>query len=277
MTSVVVGVVGGAGIASALWLALRSTFAGPVFARSNYRGVMVPVGPGIILAITALTFAGLQRGLLGLDVRPSWLRAGDLTVLAALGFGLLGLIDDLAGDGPEKGFSGHLGAMKRGDLTTGGLKMLCGGVVAVVVAGTYDAGHPSRFVVDALLIALLANLANLFDRAPGRAAKVGIAGGLALLVTHASDPPHGVAVVVGAVAGLVVFDLREELMLGDAGANVIGGVLGTGVMLSCSFPVRVGVLVVALLLNVLSEKVSFTKVIDRTPPLRCLDRLGRRD
>jgi len=39
--------------------------------------------------------------------------------------------------------------------------------------------------------------------------------------------------------------------------------------------VRATVAVVLLLLNVASERVSFGAVIDRTPPLRALDRLGR--
>ena len=60
-------------------------------------------------------------------------------------------------------------------------------------------------------------------------------------------------------------------MLGDAGANAIGAALGLGVVLACSFPVRVAALVVVVVLNVLSERVSFSAVIARTPVLRELD------
>jgi hypothetical protein len=41
--------------------------------------------------------------------------------------------------------------------------------------------------------------------------------------------------------------------------------------------VRAGALVAVLALNLASEKVSFSRVIERTPPLRALDRLGRRE
>jgi len=82
--------------------------------------------------------------------------------------------------------------------------------------------------------------------------------------------------VVGAAAGLLPADLGERRMLGDTGANLLGAVLGLAVVLETSRPVRTGVLLALVLLNLASERVSFTKVIDATPGLRHLDRLGRR-
>ena len=69
------------------------------------------------------------------------------------------------------------------------------------------------------------------------------------------------ALAVGAGAGLLTADLSERLMLGDAGANVLGAALGLGVVLACSPGVRTAVLVVVALLNLASEAVSFTAVI----------------
>jgi hypothetical protein len=48
-----------------------------------------------------------------------------------------------------------------------------------------------------------------------------------------------------------------------------------GVVLSCSPATRVGVLIVVAALNLASEFVSFTSVIDAIAPLRWLDNLGR--
>ena len=125
-------------------------------------------------------------------------------------------------------------------------------------------------------MALAANLGNLLDRAPGRTIKgAALAGGL-LLLTHLDPSPPGLPVVLGAALALAWFDLREELMLGDAGANVLGGAIGLGAVLVCSPGVRVAILVVVALLNLASERVSFSAVIDRVGPLRALDRLGRR-
>ncbi|HLM28514.1 MAG TPA: hypothetical protein VK360_01225, partial [Acidimicrobiales bacterium] len=85
----------------------------------------------------------------------------------------------------------------------------------------------------------------------------------------------GAALAVGAGAGLLTADLGERLMLGDSGANVLGAALGLGVVLACSPGVRTGVLVAVAALNLASERVSFSRVIDAAPPLRAADRWGR--
>jgi UDP-N-acetylmuramyl pentapeptide phosphotransferase/UDP-N-acetylglucosamine-1-phosphate transferase len=82
-------------------------------------------------------------------------------------------------------------------------------------------------------------------------------------------------VLAGAVAALLLDDLRERLMLGDAGANPLGAALGLGVVLTTSATTRNVVLAVAVLLNVLGELVSFSRVIEAVPPLRAVDKLGR--
>jgi UDP-GlcNAc:undecaprenyl-phosphate GlcNAc-1-phosphate transferase len=274
--TIAVGLIAGAGVAAVLWLALRATFAAPLFARGNHRGVDVPVGAGIILSLTVLALAAVEQGFVGLGVEQDELAIGDAMLVVALGFGLLGLLDDLAESGQDKGFAGHLRALRRGRLTTGGLKLLGGGALAVLVTGGLDADEPGRLLVDALLVALAANLGNLLDRAPGRTVKVGIIVGGILLLTHADPSPAGVPVVLGAALGLVWFDLREQLMLGDAGANVLGAALGLGTVLACSPGVRLLALVVVAALNVASERVSFSAVIDRVGVLRALDRAGRR-
>jgi hypothetical protein len=66
-------------------------------------------------------------------------------------------------------------------------------------------------------------------------------------------------------------------MLGDAGVNLLGAVVGVAAVASLSNPVLVACAAVLLALNLASEFVSFSKVIDATPPLRWFDRLGRAD
>jgi hypothetical protein len=83
-------------------------------------------------------------------------------------------------------------------------------------------------------------------------------------------------VVVGAALGLLLDDLHERLMLGDAGSNVLGAVLGLGVVAACGAGARDVVLVGVAALNIAGELVSFSRVIDGFPPLRALDRAGRR-
>jgi hypothetical protein len=93
---------------------------------------------------------------------------------ATIGFALIGLFDDLAGDTAVKGFAGHLGALRRGEVTSGLVKLV-GGVLFGVLAVSGDVVDSLR---GGLLVAATANLANLFDRAPGRVVKVSLLGGV---------------------------------------------------------------------------------------------------
>jgi hypothetical protein len=85
-----------------------------------------------------------------------------------------------------------------------------------------------------------------------------------------------VAAPAGAALALLREDLGERAMLGDAGANALGAMLGVAAAASLGRPARIAVLAGITGLTAASEVVSFTKVIERTPPLRWLDMLGRR-
>jgi hypothetical protein len=135
--------------------------------------------------------------------------------------------------------------------------------------------------INAGLIAGGANLLNLFDLRPGRAVKVATAS--AALIAAGSAVTGGgsgggaaVAVPLGAALAMAPEDLGERAMLGDAGANALGAMLGCAAAVSLPRPARVALLAGIVALTAASEKVSFTKVIERTPPLRWLDMLGRR-
>ena len=64
-------------------------------------------------------------------------------------------------------------------------------------------------------------------------------------------------------------------MLGDAGANALGALLGYRLAAGSGPLKRAGILTVLVALTAASEKVSFTRVIEATPVLRELDRWGR--
>ena len=82
--------------------------------------------------------------------------------------------------------------------------------------------------------------------------------------------------MAGAAVALLWGDLREQFMLGDTGANALGAALGVGTVLEVSADVRTIVALGLLGLTLLSEVVSFTKIIDAAVPLRLFDQLGRR-
>jgi hypothetical protein len=81
---------------------------------------------------------------------------------------------------------------------------------------------------------------------------------------------------MGAAAAILPADLDEQVMLGDAGANAYGALLGVALAARTGRIGRAGLLAGLVALTAASEKVSFTKVIESTPGLRELDRLGRR-
>jgi UDP-GlcNAc:undecaprenyl-phosphate GlcNAc-1-phosphate transferase len=272
----VAGVVG----AAALWVLLTPAFGAEVFTRQNFRGRHLPTAAGVIVALVVVAGDAVVAlvDAAGTDPDPDLLAGLRATTLVAVGFALLGLLDDLGGVGQSGGFRGHLTELAQGRLTTGAAKLFGGAALGVVAAAPVSGDSLGRLLADGALIALAANLGNLFDRAPGRVIKVALLGGVVLVVAAGFEPVLvGVVLALGAAAGLALPDLRERLMLGDAGANVLGAVLGLGVVLACSPAVRTVVLVLVAALNAASEVVSFSRVIDRVAPLRAFDHLGRRD
>jgi UDP-N-acetylmuramyl pentapeptide phosphotransferase/UDP-N-acetylglucosamine-1-phosphate transferase len=277
--TVLVGFLAGCAAGYGGWLMLRPTFAAEIFQRQNHRGLSVPTAVGLILPLAVLASETALALAEALDWEPNAVTDGPraAVLILALGLGLLGLLDDLAGEGESGGFSGHLRALRHGRFTTGSLKLFGGAAVAIVAVQGPRSDSLGRVVLDAAVIALCANAANLFDRAPGRTVKVSLLA-FAVLVAATGAPAEllAVAVVAGAAAGLLWPDLREQMMLGDVGANVLGGVIGLGVVIATAPTTRTIVLLGVLALNLASEAVSFSKVIDRVPPLRALDRAGRK-
>ena len=260
------------------WVLLRPALTNPITTRTNWRDREVITAAGVVLPIAALVVEAGRAvaGTLGAGDGVGLSGARALVLLVAMGFGLLGVVDDLVGEGDERGFRGHVAALLGGRLTTGGVKLIGGVAVALVAVAPVARESIGRLLADGALVALAANLGNLFDRRPGRVIKVGTVGFVALaLGTGAAHALGGVAVLIGATLALLLDDLHERLMLGDSGANVVGAALGFGVVLACAASTRLIVLAVVAGLNLLSELVSFSRVIEAVPPLRYLDRTGR--
>lgn len=279
MAAALVGLAVGYLASRLLWVLLAPLFQSPVLARANFRGRALPTAAGLLIVLVAVTVEGSRviAGSFGIGDGPGLTGPRALVLLGVTGFGVLGLIDDLLGSSREKGFRGHLSALVEGRLTTGSLKLIGGAMVAILVVGPAVGPSPGRLVVDALLVALSANVANLLDRAPGRTTKVTAVVFLLLLVgTGAATGLAAAAVVVGAALGLLPDELHERLMLGDTGSNVLGATLGLAVVLTCGPAVRDVALVVVVVINIAGELTSLGRVIEATPGLRSMDRLGRR-
>ena len=113
------------------------------------------------------------------------------------------------------------------------LKLVGGAGIAVVLVATPGFKSGRRLLVDAVLIALAANLGQPARPRAGAHDQGRRSSPTCPLAIVLGTAPIGVAIapVMGAAFGLLGDDLRERLMLGDTGANVIGAVLGLGVVL----------------------------------------------
>ena len=278
------GVLGALGLGAAAGGAARVGYAAlkryppagdKTWTRTNHRGEPVTLleGPAVALGAVAAQFLCPERS-------RSSARTAQALALAGAGALGFGVYDDLAGSGKRRGLRGHLGALARGEVTTGSVKLAglgASGLASAVVLG----GQPADVAINAGLIAGGANLVNLFDLRPGRAVKVATASA-ALIAAGSAVTGSGavggaaVAAPLGAALAMAPEDLGERAMLGDAGANALGAMLGCAAAVSLPRPARIALLAGIVALTVASEKVSFTKVIERTPPLRRLDMLGRR-
>jgi hypothetical protein len=125
--------------------------------------------------------------------------------------------------------------------------------------------------MDTIAIAGSANLVNLFDLRPGRAGKVVVVTGL---LSGAVRTPAGAAACAAAAAALPA-DLNEAGMLGDCGAEALGALLGWALTECGSRHARAGIAAGVVALTMASERVSFTREIERRRWLRVVDGWGR--
>lgn len=270
------------------------------YQRQNFHGQMVSLTGGIKVAAACLA-TGVS---LAAD-RPA--RVGTMLPVAA--GAALGYLDDtraelpvqdtdtpaasqstVSDSSPEtteakkekpavpKGFHGHLQALSQGKVTTGALKIV--GIGTGAALGSLGIGRSrgtglGTWVLDTMLIAGSANLANLFDLRPGRCLKVGALAALPLI------PAKGAAATLasGALATSALAlpaDLGEREMLGDTGANALGALLGSAWAQKTGTGGKILGVLGIVALTAASEKISFSQVIAKTPGLRTIDQLGRR-
>ena len=265
VTTLAAGAIG-AGIARAVQGQLNANPPGgrQRWERINYRGGTVTLEAGPAMALGAAAGAALAPG------TSARMRAAGVVVAGTAG--VVGLYDDLAGSSASKGLGGHLTALRHGQVTSGAVKIAALGAAGLAGAAMVI-DDPLDVLVGGAAVAGHANLLNLLDLRPGRAIKV------ALLHSPMAlrGPAAGLAAAgVGAATAMLPADLGEKSMLGDAGANALGAALGLAMVAREGRTARLVHLGVVTALTLASERVSFTRVIEKTPVLRELDRLGRR-
>ncbi len=247
--------------------------------RVNHRGRKLAFPLGAVLLTAALvSLAPLsvldERG--GLDLLDPELRQW---IVYLVGIAFLGLLDDSLGMGSSpdspRGWRGHASAVLRGELSTGAVKAVGAlALAAYVVTGT--GSEWLGYLADIALLILATNLFNLLDLRGGRVEKallLLVAG--FCLVGWTLAPVELLGVFIGPFLVGLWFTLGERAMLGDTGSNLAGAVAGVILLTELSETGRLVALAIVVAITLFGEFRSISRTIDRIPPLRFIDSLGR--
>lgn len=247
--------------------------------RENWRGRLLAFPTGALLisvSLIALAPLAVLDDRADLDLlEPDLMRWSGYV----LGVALLGLLDDMLGRGSAedtpRGWRGHARAVTGGRLSTGAIKAAGAfGLAAFAVSGL--GREWAGYLVDLALLLLTTNLFNLLDLRPGRVEKalVLLLAGVCLGAMTAF-PLELLGIFIGPVLIGAFASLRERGMLGDAGANLVGAIAGVSLIVTLGTDARAIALAIVALLTVYGEFRSISAAIERIPPLRALDRVGR--
>lgn len=187
---------------------------------------------------------------------------------------VLGAIDDIWGSREVGGFKGHFRKLLIDrKLTTGAVKAMGGGVVALAAGWILHPDDPIQAGLAAMVIALSSNMLNLFDLRPGRAVAVLFCGlGVTCILTCGrlvASPLIAAVAVIALLFGIA--DSRGRAMMGDSGSNSLGAALGVTIALSAPNWV-IPAIILFVVMHVYSEKRSISELIERNRALRAIDR-----
>lgn len=236
----------------------------------NYKLEIIPTSVGIVFVFVQVITLGLMEIVLGFN--------DNFFLVYLLGFifiGFLGLLDDLIGNKYIKGLRGHIKALFHGEITTGALKAIFGFFISLVTSSILSTSFVD-FVINTFVIGLFTNFINLFDLRPGRAAKMFIFLAIILLIANINNK---YAYIIWSFFGILIpyinLDLKARAMMGDVGSNTLGYTLGVFAVTSFHITGKLIILILLVIFHILSEKVSFSKVIENNRFLKFLDMIGR--
>ncbi len=238
--------------------------------KKNYKDKYIPVVGGIILMISTIT-SWYMLFILNL-VNPDIL---NLNIFIILVIGTTGLLDDICGDKQAQGFKGHFKSLLNGNLTTGIFKILITTLVSIFVLIELKIYNIPGIIINAGIIILTTNFLNLLDLRPARSIKAFIGISFLLIMINISSIIYFLPFFIVLVFYLP-YELQAKIMLGDSGANLLGAILGFNtIIIIDTLIIKFIVLLFLLFLNLLSEKYSYSSIIEKNFILSWIDRLGR--
>ena len=252
--------------------------------RPNYKNEMIPVGMGIVF-LPMIIINSIILGFVTLNniwfvsssnynLNIVWLLCLALYIFSMMAMFFAGALDDLIGNRNVSGLKGHFKSLFKGELTTGGFKALFGGFVGLVVSVCISSSIVD-IIVNTLIIALSTNLMNLFDLRPGRAIKAYLVIMIPIYITLTGYTKVFPLLILPNVLAYFNTDLKARGMMGDTGSNVLGISIGVLMALGYGIKVRLAWLVFLILMHLITEKFSLTKIIEKNRVLKFIDTLGR--
>ena len=252
--------------------------------RPNYKNEMIPVGMGIVF-LPMIIINSIILGFVTLNniwfvsssnynLNIVWLLCLALYIFSMMAMFFAGALDDLIGNRNVSGLKGHFKSLFKGELTTGGFKALFGGFVGLVVSVCISSSIVD-IIVNTLIIALSTNLMNLFDLRPGRAIKAYLVIMIPIYITLTGYIKALPLLILPNVLAYFNTDLKARGMMGDTGSNVLGISIGVLMAFGYGIKVRVAWLVFLVLMHLITEKFSLTKIIEKNKVLKFIDDLGR--
>ena len=252
--------------------------------RPNYKNEMIPVGMGIVF-LPMIIINSIILGFVTLNniwfvsssnynLNIVWLLCLALYIFSMMAMFFAGALDDLIGNRNVSGLKVHFKSLFKGELTTGGFKALFGGFVGLVVSVCISSSIVD-IIVNTLIIALSTNLMNLFDLRPGRAIKAYLVIMIPIYITLTGYTKVFPLLILPNVLAYFNTDLKARGMMGDTGSNVLGISIGVLMALGYGIKVRLAWLVFLILMHLITEKFSLTKIIEKNRVLKFIDNLGR--
>lgn len=237
----------------------------------NYNSKNIPKIAGVVFIPVVLSSIGI---IISTTMIGNYEYIKYMFTICAMGF--IGLFDDLLGENAIKGFRNHFRCFLDGKITTGFVKAFFGGIIALIVTVSSYTGFYEA-ITNFFIIVLFTNTLNLFDLRPGRCAKFFILFAIPIVIIgfRELEVIIPLVIVVSSTIVYMIYDLSEKCMLGDTGSNILGITLGYYSTLVLNIKVKVIILFILVILNIISEKKSFTDIISRSKFLSFFDNLGR--
>ncbi|MHB8918953.1 MAG: phospho-N-acetylmuramoyl-pentapeptide-transferase [Desulfocucumaceae bacterium] len=255
---------------------LLAPFAIPALKRLKFGQNVRSDGPASHLSKTGTPTMGGIIFLVGISVAglltASRFPEGVLVLATALGFGLIGFIDDFL----KIALARPLGLRAREKLVGQALIAALLGLLAVSTLGrgtdlvipftvkTVELGMGAYILFSVVVMISAANAVNLTDGLDGLAAGVTAVTSLAFIVVALMLHKTGVALMMAAVAGgclgfLIYNRHPARVFMGDTGSLALGGALGAAALLTRSefFLFIIGGIYVLETLSVIVQVFSF--------------------